>query len=90
MKQSTLFFAVQVLRRKYVIYILKVPQVDHEWGYKRRKDTKGRILKNISVCQIHYSKYQLTKRMDKIITSLFLQKHLALIVVQENSRAKSF
>ena len=41
MKQITLFFAVQVLRRKYVVYILKVPQVDHEWGYKRRKDTKG-------------------------------------------------
>ena len=41
MKQITLFFAVQVLRRKYVIYILKVPQVDDEWGYKRRKDTKG-------------------------------------------------
>ena len=30
MKQITLFFAVQVLRRKSVIYILKVPQGDDE------------------------------------------------------------
>ena len=30
MKQITLFFAVQVLRRTSGIYILKVPQGDHE------------------------------------------------------------
>ena len=41
MKQITLFFAVQVLRRKSGVYILKVPQVDDEWNSKRRKDTKG-------------------------------------------------
>ena len=43
MKQITLFFAVQVLRRKYCIYILKVPQRDDEWNSKRRKDTKARF-----------------------------------------------
>ena len=38
---NTLFFAVQVLRRKFVVYILKVPQGDDEWNSRRRKDTKG-------------------------------------------------
>ena len=45
MKQITLFFSVQVLRRKSGIYILKVPQGDEEWNYKRRKDTDGENLK---------------------------------------------
>ena len=31
---------------------------------------RERILKNISVCEIHYSKYQLIKSMYKIITSV--------------------
>ena len=40
----------------------------------RGKTLRERILKNISVCEMHYSKYQLIKSMYKIITSLFLQK----------------
>ena len=76
MKQITLFFAVWVLRRKSGVYILKVPQGDDQWNSKRRIDTKERILKNISVCEIHYSKYELMKSMYKIITSMFLQKSL--------------
>ena len=76
MKQITLFFAVQVLGRKSGIYVLKVPQGDDEWNAKRRKDTKGENPKNIAVCKMHYSKYQLIKVMYKIITSLFLQKSL--------------
>ena len=42
----------------------------------RRKTLTEEILKNISACEIHYSKYQLIKSMYKIITSLFLQKSL--------------
>ena len=41
MKQITLFFAFQALRRKSGVYILKVPQGENEWNSKRRKDTKG-------------------------------------------------
>ena len=41
MKQITLLFAVQVLRRKSGVYILKVPQGDDEWNSKRRKGDKG-------------------------------------------------
>ena len=41
MKQITLLFAVQVLRRKSGVYILKVPQGDDEWNSKRRKGAKG-------------------------------------------------
>ena len=33
---------------------------------------RERILKNISICEIHYTKYQFIKIMYKIITSLFL------------------
>ena len=40
------------------------------------KTLRERILKNISVCEIHYSKYYLMKSMYKIITSLLLQKSL--------------
>ena len=40
------------------------------------KTLKERILKNMSVYEIHYSRYQLIKRMHKIITSLLLQKSL--------------
>ena len=40
MEQITLFFAVQVLRRKYGVYILKVSQRGDEWNSKERKDTK--------------------------------------------------
>ena len=35
------------------------------------KTLREKILKNISVCEIHYSKYQLIKSMYKIITSFF-------------------
>ena len=73
-KANYLFFAVQILRRKSGVYILKVPQGDDEWNSKRRKETRGENPKNISVCEIHYSKYQLIKSMYKIITTLFLQK----------------
>ena len=58
------------------MYILNVPQCDDEWYSTQRKDTKGKNPKYISVCEIHYSKYQLTKNMYKIITFLFLQKSL--------------
>ena len=62
MKEITLFFAVQVLRRKSGVFIFKVPQGDDEWNYKWRKDTEGENPKNrIFVCEIHYSKYQLIK-----------------------------
>ena len=71
------FLAVQVQRRKSGVYILKVPPGDNEWNSKRSKDTKEENLKKISpVYEIHYFKYQLLKSMDKIITSLFLQKPL--------------
>ena len=77
MKQITLFFAVQVLRRKSGVYIFKVPQGEDEWNYKWRKDTKGENpTSNIFICEIHHSKYQLIKSMFKIITSLFLEKSL--------------
>ena len=42
----------------------------------RRNILRERILKNISVYEIHYCKYQLIKTMYKIITSLFLQNWL--------------
>ena len=42
MKQITLLFAVQVLRRKSGVYILKVPQRNDEWNSKWREDTKGK------------------------------------------------
>ena len=45
MKQMTLFFAVQVLRRKSRVYILKVPQGDDEWNSQQKKDTRGDNLK---------------------------------------------
>ena len=41
MKQITLFFAVQVPRRKSGVYILKGPQGDNKRNSKQRKDTKG-------------------------------------------------
>ena len=44
--------------------------------YTGERDLREIILKIISVCEMHYSKYQLIKRMYKIITSLFLQKSL--------------
>ena len=40
MKQITLLFAVQVLRRKSGVYILKVPQRNDEWNSKWREGTK--------------------------------------------------
>ena len=42
----------------------------------RGKTLRERILKNISVREIHYFKHQLIKGMYKIITSLLLQKSL--------------
>ena len=40
------------------------------------KTLRERILKNIFVCEIYYSKYQFMKNAYKIITFLFLQKSL--------------
>ena len=40
------------------------------------KTLKEKILKNIFVCEMHYSEYQLKRVMYKIITSLLLQKLL--------------
>ena len=58
MKQI-LFFSVQALRRKSGVYIF--------WKYLKVKETingilnggktvRERVLKNVSVCEIHYSK----------------------------------
>ena len=67
MKQTTLLFAVQVPRRKSVVYIFKVPQRDDGWNYKWRKDPEGENPKNnIFVCEIHYSKYQVIKSIKCI------------------------
>ena len=75
--QFFLSFSVQALRRKYGVYFCKVSQGDDEWNYKWRKGAKGDNPKNNTfVCEIRYSKYQLTKSMYKIITSMFLQKSL--------------
>ena len=41
MKQITLFFAAQVLRRKSGVYILKVPQGGDESNSQQRKGTKA-------------------------------------------------
>ena len=73
MKQISLFFSVQVLRRKSGVYILKIPQGDNEWNSKRRKDIKGENPKK-NISSLCISKHKLTKSMDEIITSLFLQK----------------
>ena len=59
MKQITSFFAIQVLRGKSGVYILKVSRGDDEWNSQRRKSIRERILKNVSVCEIRYSKFQL-------------------------------
>ena len=76
MKQITLFFVVKVLRRKSVAYILKTLQGDVNGILNGEYTLRERILKNISVCEIHYSKHQLMKNIYKIITSLFLSKSL--------------
>ena len=62
MKQITLCFAAQFLRRKSGVYSLNIPQGD-EWYSIQRKDTKGKNPKYVSVCEIHYSKYQFIKSM---------------------------
>ena len=45
-------------KKIWCLYFLKVPQSqrDDEWNSKRRKDTNGESPKNISICEIHYSK----------------------------------
>ena len=73
--QLTLFFADQILRRKSGVFILKAPNGDNGI-INGGKTPRERTLKNISVCEIHYSKYQLMKNMYEIIISLFLQKSL--------------
>ena len=55
---------------------MNIPQGDDEWHSPQKKYTKGENPKNTSVCETHYSKYQLIKIMYKTITSLFLQKPL--------------
>ena len=42
----------------------------------REKTVRERILKNISICELHYFRYHFIKVMYKVITSLFLQKSL--------------
>ena len=86
MKQITLFFAVEVLRRKFGVYILKVPQGDNEWISKRRKDTKRENPKNIFFCKIYYSKYQLTKSMYKII--IYVSAEITWSLLQFRDTAK--
>ena len=76
MKQITLFFAVQVLRRKSGVYTFKYLKETMNGILNGGKTLRERILKNVYVCEIHYSKYQLRKSMYKIITSQFLQKSL--------------
>ena len=49
------------------------------------KTLRERILKNICVYEIHYSKYQLIKSVYKIITSLFLHKSLHSLEAYRNS-----
>ena len=59
MKQIALFFAIQVLRKKYVVHIfwkyLKVKETMNEI-LNGQKGLRERVLKNTSVCEIHYSK----------------------------------
>ena len=56
----------------------------------RGKTLRERILKNIYVYEIHYSKYQLVKSMYKIITSLFLRNHLKLIAIRDTVKLNVF
>ena len=73
MKKIALFFTAQVLRRKFGVYIFKVPPVDNEWNYRWSKYTE---VENPENSIFNIKKYQLIKSMYKIITSLFLQKSL--------------
>ena len=41
MKQITLFFAVQGLRRKPGVYIFNEPPGDDKWNSKSKKDTQN-------------------------------------------------
>ena len=41
MMQTTLFLAVQVLRGKSGVHILKVTQGENKWNSEWRKDTEG-------------------------------------------------
>ena len=70
MKQITLFFAVQVLRRTSGVYTSKYLKETINGILNGGKTLRERILKKLSVCEIHYSKYQLIKSMCKIITSV--------------------
>ena len=79
MKQITLFFAVQFLRRLSGVYVLNNPQGDDGWYSIQRKDTKWENPKKyLRMWNTLYqlSKYQLIKSMYKIITSMFLKKSL--------------
>ena len=54
-------------RTKSGVYIFKIPQGDDEWNSKWRNDTEGENhKKNIFVCAMHNSEYQLIKSMYKI------------------------
>ena len=67
MKQITLFFVVQII---WCLYFESNPQGDDERYSTHMNDTKGENSKNISVCEIHFSKHELIKSMYKIITSV--------------------
>ena len=89
MNQSTLFFVVQFLRRKSGVYIFKAPQGDDEWKYKWRKDIEGENSENnISIYEIHFPKYQLIKRMYKMIKGCI--NHLKPIAIQGYRQTKRF
>ena len=58
MKQITLCFDVQVLRKNSGVYIFKVSQENDEWNFEWRKNTEVENPKNNNfACEIHYSKY---------------------------------
>ena len=56
--------------------------------YTEERYLRVKILKNISVCEIRYSKYQLIKSMYRTITSLFLQKSLEASQFRDTTKLK--
>ena len=54
----------------------------------RENTTKERILKNISFCEIYYSKYQLIKSMYKITTSVSTEITWSLLQFRDTAKPK--
>ena len=54
----------------------------------RENTTKERILKNISFCEIYYSKYQLIKSMYKITTSVSTEITWSLMQLRDTAKLK--